>query len=531
MLSPTGSGELMSRQELADEVNRYLQDRGDPDGPVTANQLGKLEQGVNTWPRALRREAYRAVLGVATDAELGFFNIRRRRKETVIAKESPQIPSLDAPSELVRGHEDVGTLARAVGRAERGVAVSVVSGLSASSRHPAVAEGSLWTGGTAVASGGRSGYSEEQTLVAAAGQFFDGLALEARVYPAVDDGRILAAVPAGYANDYFLRRPRRGLVVGLPAGPVPRAFGLDARQARRRLSRAADDARLAIPHAYVLDDLIFGILWAVSNLDEALLNDDGLLAELQQQLSEYETLPHSSAGRDIAADLTRVSQMWLGSEFCARHILRRLAVVDQVPDFWTREQRGEEASTWLLFRHKYDYLQAVADRFSGQQVSRAFCIPPQTVTESPRAERVLLLLAAALMESFEISVEVCTEPEYAAVEGFALERGRQAIVANWIGADGIWHVDVTADRPALRQYGDLTGHARAHSIVAGDSSLRRLRALADYLGLDWLWLVQRCAELGQHGCAGVAEPRSRLLSVAGLDRACQYVGEAAMVDG
>jgi tetratricopeptide (TPR) repeat protein len=68
----------MSRQELADAVNRYLADKQDPDGPVTANHVGKLEQGLYTWPRALRRQAYRAVLGAASDAQLGFFNIRRR---------------------------------------------------------------------------------------------------------------------------------------------------------------------------------------------------------------------------------------------------------------------------------------------------------------------------------------------------------------------------------------------------------------------------------------------------------------------
>jgi hypothetical protein len=97
MLSPTGSGQPMSRQELADEVNRYLRDRSDPDGPVTANQVGKLEQGVNTWPRALRREAYRAVLGAASDAELGFFNIRRKAQPTTL-------PQSGADEESVNGY-------------------------------------------------------------------------------------------------------------------------------------------------------------------------------------------------------------------------------------------------------------------------------------------------------------------------------------------------------------------------------------------------------------------------------------------
>jgi hypothetical protein len=53
----------------------------------------------------------------------------------------------------------------------------------------------------------------------------------------------------------------------------------------------------------------------------------------------------------------------------------------------------------------------------------------------------------------------------------------------------------------------------------------RVRAFADYLDLPWGWLTRRCAQLGEYGLAGFAEPRSRLLSVAGVDRACRYVGE------
>jgi hypothetical protein len=197
-------------------------------------------------------------------------------------------------------------------------------------------------------------------------------------------------------------------------------------------------------------------LWAVANLDQALLNDDGLLATLQQQLAAYDALPQSSAGRDQSADLTTVSQMWLGSDFCARHILRHLAEGSTCPAFWTREQHGEEASTWLLFAHKFHYLQAVTDRFGATVLSRAFCIPTDAVAGSPRPERILMMLSAALMESFAIRVEVCADPEYAAVEGFVLEPTRRAILANWVSADGIWHVDVTADRPAIRGYADVS---------------------------------------------------------------------------
>jgi len=62
---------------------------------------------------------------------------------------------------------------------------------------------------------------------------------------------------------------------------------------------------------------------------------------------------------------------------------------------------------------------------------RTFCIPPDTVTASSKSERLLLLLATALMESFGIAVQIAAEPEYATVDGFVLDGERRAIVANW----------------------------------------------------------------------------------------------------
>ena len=56
---------------------------------------------------------------------------------------------------------------------------------------------------------------------------------------------------------------------------------------------------------------------------------------------------------------------------------------------------------------------------------------------------LLLPLAVALMESLGIRGEVCDEPEYTAMQGFVLDRHKSAIVANWVGTDGIWQVDVT----------------------------------------------------------------------------------------
>lgn len=47
---------------------------------METNYIGKLEQGRIHWPQDLiRRAGFRAVLGVATDAELGFRRPRRSR--------------------------------------------------------------------------------------------------------------------------------------------------------------------------------------------------------------------------------------------------------------------------------------------------------------------------------------------------------------------------------------------------------------------------------------------------------------------
>jgi hypothetical protein len=59
--------------------------------------------------------------------------------------------------------------------------------------------------------------------------------------------------------------------------------------------------------------------------------------------------------------------------------------------------------------------------------------------------------------------------------------------------------------------------------VAGRTPAARLAALAEYLDLDWEWFVRRCGELAAYGSAGILQPRSRLLSVAGIDQACRFL--------
>lgn len=321
---------------------------------------------------------------------------------------------------------------------------------------------------------------------------------------------------------------RRSMLVGVDDHDgIPRLFGAGLRRASRPLAHGkTSGSAAAVPRAYELDDITYAIIWAVISLDDALLADDGALDQRRRQLRAYERFPRSAVGNDAAADLTSAARLWLGSDFCARHILRNLAWPTGVPVFWTREQRGEEACTWLLFRHKQEYLWRTSAQFAGAtaRLARGFCIPETAVALSPRWERVLLFLSVALMESLGIHTHVCTDPGYADVDGFVLLPADQAIIATWVRSEGIWHTATTSSPPELREFGDVTGYAAAHSVTAATTPDRRLMALADYLGLEWPWLRSRCAGLGAHRCRGLISPSSRLLSLDGMDAALRYVG-------
>ncbi|TLG03328.1 hypothetical protein FEK35_21660 [Nocardia cyriacigeorgica] len=62
----------MTRQELAEAVNDHVFRATGKPGAVDERHVGKWERGETTWPRKHYRSALRAVLNVATDAELGF---------------------------------------------------------------------------------------------------------------------------------------------------------------------------------------------------------------------------------------------------------------------------------------------------------------------------------------------------------------------------------------------------------------------------------------------------------------------------
>ncbi|WP_181718740.1 hypothetical protein [Nocardia gipuzkoensis] len=71
------TGHPLSRAELADEVNAWVYRRTGRVVQLSGNYIGKLERGVFRWPNADYRAGLKAVLGVETDAELGFRPVER----------------------------------------------------------------------------------------------------------------------------------------------------------------------------------------------------------------------------------------------------------------------------------------------------------------------------------------------------------------------------------------------------------------------------------------------------------------------
>ncbi|MCF1648885.1 helix-turn-helix domain-containing protein [Streptomyces indiaensis] len=352
-----------------------------------------------------------------------------------------------------------------------------------------------------------------------------GSQMALQVHPArIEGSRVIVSIPDQRRAEEFLTRPHRGLLVGaVNTDGFSRFFALDGRAARSKLMSNGGVYEVVAPTAYELDDLTYGILWAVSNYDDALQADDQPLAETRSDLKAYERLSASAVSREAAPGLNTVAHMWLGSDFCARHILRALPDLPALPAFWTREQRGEEASAWLIFDHKYPYLRETTKAL-GSTSTRAFCVPENVVRSSPRHERILLFLAVALMESLGIRAQFTADLAYEAVEGFVVAPDKEAVIANWVRGDGMWHVDVTARSSVVREFTIAARDVDADSLTAAPTAAGRLRALAQYLDLPWSWLIQRCGQLARYGSSGLIQSRSRLVSAAGIDAACAYVG-------
>ncbi|MFE6977167.1 transcriptional regulator, XRE family protein [Streptomyces sp. NPDC057682] len=356
------------------------------------------------------------------------------------------------------------------------------------------------------------------------GRHFDGTAIGLQLYEAAPDGDHVTLRDADMQHlDSFVRSSRRGaLLASLGAAGGTGLYLLDAAHARRQLTAGRAPR---IPAAYQLDDLTFSLAQALYVLDDGMLADDLPLSDRAEELGYYVKSGDSAPPRSDMPELSPVGAAWLGSSLCAQYITRRLDELPAVPAFWTREATGAECAPWLVFRHKHEYLRAVASRFAGADspLGRAFCVPEQAVHSTEPYERILLLLTVAMMEMYRIKVWITSDPAYSRTEGFVLA-GNRAILANWVREDSVWRVATTSAAKDVVPYRAAIAHAQAHSVIDGPTPAARLRALAEYLELDWAWLTGRCRALGESGASGMLRPRSRHLTLKALDQTLLFLG-------
>jgi transcriptional regulator with XRE-family HTH domain len=86
----------MSQRELAEAVTAYVQRTTGRDVALDRHYISRLERGARRWPNADYRAGFRAVLGVATDAGLGFFRTQRTADEVLGEGITLSVPVPDA---------------------------------------------------------------------------------------------------------------------------------------------------------------------------------------------------------------------------------------------------------------------------------------------------------------------------------------------------------------------------------------------------------------------------------------------------
>lgn len=98
--SSVAPGEGMTRRELAEAVNAYLWRTNRQRYDLDAHQIARWERGNVRWPSTTYRSALRAVLDVASDADLGF-SPRRQPVELRIRESCEPPPPVSDDSALV----------------------------------------------------------------------------------------------------------------------------------------------------------------------------------------------------------------------------------------------------------------------------------------------------------------------------------------------------------------------------------------------------------------------------------------------
>ena len=79
----------MSRRELAEAINAWLYRTHNIVITTDGRYIARLERGRRHWPPPLYRAGLRAVLGAATDAELGLYYAGRRPSDEAFVGRDP----------------------------------------------------------------------------------------------------------------------------------------------------------------------------------------------------------------------------------------------------------------------------------------------------------------------------------------------------------------------------------------------------------------------------------------------------------
>lgn len=95
----------MSRQELAEAVNAHVFHTSGRVTAMNAQYVGRLERGLRRCPRPDSREALRAVLGAASDEDLGF-GVRPRTADERFVRHEPHGVGADQIARQLNGAED-----------------------------------------------------------------------------------------------------------------------------------------------------------------------------------------------------------------------------------------------------------------------------------------------------------------------------------------------------------------------------------------------------------------------------------------
>ncbi|MET7403466.1 helix-turn-helix transcriptional regulator [Dactylosporangium sp. NPDC005572] len=120
-VSPSGSGRVLSREELAEAVNAWVFTTCGRRICLTDRSIGKLERGDTRWPAEWVRAGLCAVLDVDADADIGLFKVKNfARPADVADKPAPDNVShpLNAAAAATspEGWADVAEARRELGR-------------------------------------------------------------------------------------------------------------------------------------------------------------------------------------------------------------------------------------------------------------------------------------------------------------------------------------------------------------------------------------------------------------------------------